>query len=298
MFYDPLCKLTGASASLQSSFAGIERVLEVLDQDAAIRDLPGARPLPVQPRTLGLEHVRFAYGRNPVLKDVTVSIPPGQMVAFVGPSGAGKSTLLNLLPRFYDPSQGRVLLDEHDVRSVLLSELRRHVAVVLQEGLLLPTTISENIAYSAAEASPQEIREAAAAAGADAFIESLPDGYETVLRQGGSNLSGGQRQRIAIARALLSQAPILVLDEPTSALDAENERLLTETLNRLKGERTMVLVSHRLSTVAGCDRIYVLQDGEIVQAGTHEQLLHQDGLYAEMWRHQMQLDVIPISAAA
>jgi ABC-type multidrug transport system fused ATPase/permease subunit len=298
MFYDPLCKLSGAGASIQASFAGIERVLEVLDQEPVICDAPGALCLSQQPRTLTLDDVSFSYAQRSVLDRIQLSIAPGEMVAFVGRSGAGKSTLLNLLPRFYDPTGGRLLLDQHDIRSIALADLRKHIAVVLQEGIILPTTVAENIAYGTPDADEAQIREAAIAVGAHAFIEGLADGYQTVLTEGGRNLSGGQRQRIAIARALLTQAPILVLDEPTSALDHESERQVTETLNRLKGRRTIIIVSHRLSTVAQCDRILVLSCGRIVEQGSHQQLVHQRGPYCEMLHAQNDNERPLLTAAA
>lgn len=282
MLYDPLCKLTGAGANIQSALSGIERVLEVLQKDPMVRDMPGARRLAQQPRRLTLSNVCFGYDGGRILHNINVQIEPGEMVAFVGPSGAGKSTLLNLLPRFYDPTRGRLSLDEHDLRSIALRDLRQHIALVLQEGLILPTTVAENISYGNPRASDAEIWAAAEAAGAHEFIMSLPDAYATVLSEGGMNLSGGQRQRIAIARALLTNAPILVCDEPTSALDAENERLLGQTFQALKGKRTIILVSHRLSTIVSSDSIYLMHRGQIVEQGTHEDLLEQGGLYYEM----------------
>jgi subfamily B ATP-binding cassette protein MsbA len=289
MFYDPLCKLTGASATIQSGLVGAQRVFEVLDQRSLVQDQPHAASLPLQPRTLELRDVSFQYPQGPrVLKDIQVTIPPGTMVAFVGPSGVGKSSLLNLLPRFYDPTAGGVYLDGQDVRGIRLRDLRAHVALVLQEGLLLPSTVAENIAYGRPEASMREIRMAAQLAGADEFIQAMPAGYETLITERGQNLSGGQRQRLAIARALLTDAPIIVLDEPTSSLDSENEQLVVETLRSLKGIRTLVVVSHRLSTVVDCDQIFVMSDGRIIERGTPGELLAQGGRYADLARQQLQ----------
>jgi subfamily B ATP-binding cassette protein MsbA len=285
MFYDPLCRISGAGASLSTARASLERVFEVLDQTCVVEDAPDAIPLPVAPRTVRLENVSFEYEPGkPVLRNVTAVIEPGQSAAFVGTSGAGKSTLLNLLSRLYEPTSGRVMLDEHDVGRIRLADLRRHVAVVLQESVILPTTVAENINYGRPEAGIDEIRRAAELAGAAEFIEELPNGYETMLSENGSNLSGGQRQRIAIARALLTEAPVIVLDEPTSALDPEHERQITETLRRLRGLRTVIVVSHRLTTVADCDRIFVMREGRIISDGTHAELMAAPGWYAEMAR--------------
>ncbi len=288
--YDPLNKLSGSNAGLQAAMAGVQRVFEVLDRDPVIRDAPDAMRLTVQPRTVRFDRVSFAYRPGePVLRDITAEIPPGQMVAFVGSSGVGKTTLLNLLPRFYDPTSGVLRLDEIDIRRVKIQDLRRHVALVLQEAVVLPTTIAENIAYGRPDASDAELRRAAEMAGALPFIEKLPEGFNTVISEGGADLSGGQRQRIAIARALLSGAPILVLDEPTSALDSHHEQLVMQTLASLKGQRTIILVSHRISTVAACDQIFVMDDGRIVESGTHSELMAAGGLYWRMAQHQLRL---------
>jgi subfamily B ATP-binding cassette protein MsbA len=218
------------------------------------------------------------------------------MVAFVGSSGVGKSTLLNLLPRFFDPTEGAVLLDDHDLRDLKLVSVRQHVALVAQENPILPTTIAENIAYGRPEATREEIEAAAAMAGADQFIDHLADGYETRITESGQNLSGGQRQRIAIARALLTEAPFIVFDEPTSALDPLRERQFVDALRNLKGERTVILVSHRLSTVVDCDRIYVLDHGKIVECGSHRELLERRGTYWSMACQQFQDNEAPIAA--
>jgi ABC-type multidrug transport system fused ATPase/permease subunit len=288
MLYDPLCKLSGAGVNLQGGAVSAARVFEVLDRDPGIADAPDARELPRQPRVLRLDNVSFEYrlGR-PVLDGVSVTVAPGHMVAFVGASGVGKSTLLSLLPRFYDPTAGAILLDEVDVRRVKVRDLRQHLALVLQDNVLLPTSVAENIAYGRPGASPAEIRQAAELAGVHAFIEGLPEGYDTNIAELGQNLSGGQRQRLAIARALLTEAPVLILDEPTSALDADCERLVVETLRGLKGKRTVIVVSHRLSTVLDSDRIYVLDQGRVVEQGPHEELVAHGGLYARMARQQL-----------
>lgn len=290
-FYDPLNKLAGSGAGLQGAKAGVTRVFEVLDEDPIITDTPHAMHLPVAPRKLTLDDVRFSYRSGvEVLKSVSAIIEPGKLVAFVGESGVGKTTLLSLLPRFYDPTSGRLLLDEYDAKSIRVRDLRRHVALVLQESVILPTTVAENIAYGRPEATRAEIERAAELAGAAKFIREMEKGYESLISDAGANLSGGQKQRISIARALCTHAPIVVLDEPTSALDPQHEAMITETLRGLRGHRTVVVVSHRLSTVVDCDEIFVMQDGTITERGTHEQLVAQRGHYYAMAKHQMRLE--------
>jgi subfamily B ATP-binding cassette protein MsbA len=283
--WDPLKWLTEFFAKVRVFEAAARRVFKVLDEPETIGDAADAYPLPTQPRALALNRVGFGYqpGQE-VLSALSAVIHPGEMVAFIGPSGTGKSTLLNLILRFYDPKRGALCLDGIDFRHIRLSDLRAHFAFVAQDNLILPTTIAENISYGRFEATRAELERAAELAGAAEFIKNLPQRYETPLAEGGTNLSGGQRQRIAIARALLTQAPFLVLDEPTSALDPYHEHQLIETLRRLKGLRTIILVTHRLASVTDCDVIVVLAEGRIVEQGTHLQLLTLGGSYAALWQ--------------
>ena len=289
--YTPLQKLSGAGSLLATGVAGCNRVFEVLDRDPIIKDAPNALSLPKQSRELALNDVVFGYRKDrQVLDGISCTIKPGEMVAFVGESGVGKTTLLSLVPRFYDPWQGSITLDGHDLRQVKVTDVRKHVALVLQENVVLPTSVRENIAYGRPGATDAEIRHAAELAGAAIFIDKLEHGYAEQISESGGNLSGGQRQRISIARALLTEAPVIIMDEPTSALDPQHEQLITETLKGIKGLRTLVLVSHRLSTVADCDRIFVMDAGKIVEQGTHEALIAQRGRYYAMAKHQMKLE--------
>jgi ATP-binding cassette subfamily B protein/subfamily B ATP-binding cassette protein MsbA len=279
--------------SLKSVEANLDRIMEILDVEEGVKERPDAKPL--APRAAGagayvrLEGVSFGYepGR-PVLQDITLEARPGETIALVGATGAGKSTLVSLIPRFFDPWEGRVLFDGMDVREVQLASLRAQMALVLQEPFLLPLTVAENIAYGRPEASRQAIVEAAVAANADGFIRRLPQGYDTVLGERGVTLSGGERQRLAIARALLKDAPVLILDEPTSALDAQTEAWLLEALERLMAGRTTFIIAHRLSTIRRADRIVVLEQGRMVESGTHSELLHARGLYHRLYQLQFE----------
>ena len=270
----------------QGMVAG-RRLFAALDVEAEIRDAPGAEPLARGEATIALEDVSFAYGEDaPVLEGVSLEARRGEIVALVGPSGAGKTTVLNLIPRFYDVTGGRLTIDGADVRDVALASLRAQIALVTQEPFLFDDTIAANIAYARDGASVGEIEAAAAAAAAHAFIAALPLGYQTVVGEAGMRLSGGQRQRIAIARAFLKNAPILLLDEATSALDAESEAQVQAALARLMAGRTTLIIAHRLSTVRGADRIYVLDEGAVAEVGTHASLIEEGGLYARLARSQ------------
>jgi ATP-binding cassette, subfamily B, bacterial len=273
--------------TVQEAAAGVERVTEVLEADESVREREGAVNLRQLRGRVELERITFGYRPGqPVLREISLTLQPGETLALVGATGAGKTTLVGLVPRFFDPWQGRVLLDGVDVRDVTLKSLREQVALVLQEPFLFPLSIAENIAYGRREATPSEIEAAARAASAHDFIMRLPQGYATVIGERGVTLSGGERQRIAIARALLKDAPVLILDEPTSALDAETEALLLEALQRLMSGRTTLIIAHRFSTIRNAERIAVLEGGSVVECGSHSALMARRGVY---WRlHSLQ----------
>jgi subfamily B ATP-binding cassette protein MsbA len=268
--------------AIQHALAAARRAFEVLDAPVKVTDRPGAKPLPPLSSAIELEHVSVGYGRGPVVVDIDMRIPRGEVHALVGPSGAGKSTLAMLLPRFMDPDEGAVRIDGHDLRDVTLESLRGQIALVTQETHLFGGTIAENIAYGQADPSPEAIRAAAEAANAAGFIEAFEHGYDTALGDKGGGLSHGQRQRVAIARAFLRDAPILILDEATSSLDAESERLIQEALERLLSGRTALVIAHRLRTVDRAHVIHVLDQGREVECGSHRELLRTGGLYARL----------------
>jgi ATP-binding cassette subfamily B protein len=287
--YGPLESLAYTSSTIHAAAGSARRVMEVLRQEPDVRDDPHANSLNSAQGHVRIENVTFGYepGRK-ILHGVSLEAKPGQTIAIVGPTGAGKSTLVSLIPRFFDPWEGRVLIDGQDVRELRLKSLRSQVGIVLQEALLFPLTVAENIAYARPDAARDLIESAACAARAHDFIVQLPQGYDTVIGERGATLSGGERQRISIARALLKDAPVLVLDEPTSALDARTESLLVEALARLMKGRTTFIIAHRLSTIRNADQIVVIENGRVVQQGRHEELLKEEGLYRQMQSHLLE----------
>jgi ATP-binding cassette subfamily B protein/subfamily B ATP-binding cassette protein MsbA len=278
MLYQPLEQLSYTAWALEGAAAGMQRVFEILDSEDAVPENPTAKPMPRAKGEIVFENVGFTYEEgHPILRGISLSVQPGQTVALVGGTGAGKTTLVSLVPRFYDPDSGRVLIDGIDVRDATKKSLRANISIVLQDTLLLSGTVLENIAYGRPNATKADIRAAAEAAQAHTFIEQLPRGYETQV------LSGGQKQRIGLARAFLKDAPILLLDEPTSALDLETEAGIMDTMQALMRRFTTLIVTHRLSTIHHVDCIYVLEKGEVVESGTGPELLARSGVYARLW---------------
>ncbi|GAA4452816.1 ABC transporter ATP-binding protein [Nibrella saemangeumensis] len=288
--YGPVNSLSIAIGTSVVITSRSKRLFDILDSKETVADNPGA----VAPASLGgairFDHVDFGYGQpgqhQPTLHNITLTVPTGQTIAIVGPTGAGKSSLISLLSRFYDPWRGKITIDGRDLRDLPLHYLRENIALVLQDPFLFPMTVAENIAFGNPQATPEEVRAAAQAAQAHDFIMRLPQGYDTLIVETGASLSGGEKQRIALARAFLKQAPILILDEPTSALDALTEAKIFAALSRLAAGKTVFIITHRLSTIKHADLIVTLQDGAVVESGTHQSLLSTGKTYAQMYNHQ------------
>jgi ATP-binding cassette subfamily B protein len=285
--YQPLETLTNTTAVLQTHFVALEHAIDLLDTPLEVVERPDALDLGRSNGAVAFENVSFGYPARPdALRNVSFSVRPGETVAIVGPTGAGKSTLASLMPRLYDPAEGRVLIGGHDARDVTLASLRGQFSVVLQEPLLFSGSIRSNIEYGRPGASDAEIEQAARDANAHDFIRRLPNGYDATLGERGTRISGGERQRIAVARAFLRDAPILILDEPTSSIDSRTEAVILDALERLMEGRTTIVIAHRLSTIRSADHILVLDEGALLEDGTHDELLDRDGMYRQLWEAQ------------
>lgn len=289
MAYDPVKGVSRINSTVQQGMAAASRVFTLLDVKPEIADSESAVDLPEFSKSIDFKDVSFGYNENEkVLQGINLSIPKGEALAIVGPSGGGKTTLTNLIPRFFDVLEGMVAIDDHDIKNVTVKSLRNQIAIVTQQTILFNDTVRSNIAYGDPHRSDAEIRDAADAAHALEFIENLPDGFDTIIGEGGTRLSGGQRQRLSIARALLKNAPILILDEATSALDTESEREVQKALENLMKNRTTLVIAHRLSTITNADRIIVIKNGRIVEEGSHDELLALHGEYEILHRMQYQ----------
>lgn len=286
--FGPLRRLVSSFTTLTQSFASMDRVFQLMDEDYDIKNGIGAQPIKISEGQIDLKHVSFKYNENEkeVLHDINLTINKGETVAFVGMSGGGKSTLINLIPRFYDVTQGEILIDHHNVKEFLTGSLRNQIGLVQQDNILFSDTVKENILLGRPDAADDEVVEAAKMANAHDFISNLPNGYDTEVGERGVKLSGGQKQRLSIARIFLNNPPVLILDEATSALDLESEAIIQEALDVLSKDRTTLIVAHRLSTITHADRIVVMENGRIVETGTHQQLINKRGAYEHLYSIQ------------
>ncbi|HEA6735759.1 TPA: SAV1866 family putative multidrug efflux ABC transporter [Staphylococcus aureus] len=288
LLFGPLRRLVASFTTLTQSFASMDRVFQLIDEDYDIKNGVGAQPIEIKKGRIDIDHVSFQYNDNeaPILKDINLSIEKGETVAFVGMSGGGKSTLINLIPRFYDVTSGQILIDGHNIKDFLTGSLRNQIGLVQQDNILFSDTVKENILLGRPTATDEEVVEAAKMANAHDFIMNLPQGYDTEVGERGVKLSGGQKQRLSIARIFLNNPPILILDEATSALDLESESIIQEALDVLSKDRTTLIVAHRLSTITHADKIVVIENGHIVETGTHRELIAKQGAYEHLYSIQ------------
>ncbi|HDE3984165.1 TPA: SAV1866 family putative multidrug efflux ABC transporter [Staphylococcus aureus] len=288
LLFGPLRRLVASFTTLTQSFASMDRVFQLIDEDYDIKNGVGAQPIEIKQGRIDIDHVSFQYNDNeaPILKDINLSIEKGETVAFVGMSGGGKSTLINLIPRFYDVTSGQILIDGHNIKDFLTGSLRNQIGLVQQDNILFSDTVKENILLGRPTATDEEVVEAAKMANAHDFIMNLPQGYDTEVGERGVKLSGGQKQRLSIARIFLNNPPILILDEATSALDLESESIIQEALDVLSKDRTTLIVANRLSTITHADKIVVIENGHIVETGTHRELMSKQGAYEHLYSIQ------------
>ncbi|HCW8172171.1 TPA: SAV1866 family putative multidrug efflux ABC transporter [Staphylococcus aureus] len=288
LLFGPLRRLVASFTTLTQSFASMDRVFQLIDEDYDIKNGVGAQPIEIKQGRIDIDHVSFQYNDNeaPILKDINLSIEKGETVAFVGMSGGGKSTLINLIPRFYDVTSGQILIDGHNIKDFLTGSLRNQIGLVQQDNILFSDTVKENILLGRPTATDEEVVEAAKMVNAHDFIMNLPQGYDTEVGERGVKLSGGQKQRLSIARIFLNNPPILILDEATSALDLESESIIQEALDVLSKDRTTLIVAHRLSTITHADKIVVIENGHIVETGTHRELIAKQGAYEHLYSIQ------------